>query len=228
MHILLVMNDLTVAQRWERSLRSHGLDADATANAAAALESLHASPYDLLILDLPDRVALRICRTVRAANLPVPILLFGLRERAGRRMNGHDAVGDEYWLKPLAFLQRTSGPATHTIVVGDLTLDPVTRQVHRGRRLVDLTSKEFALLEYLMRHAGQPLSRSKIAEHVWGVLWDRGTNLIDVFISRLRQKLHAPGERPIIRSVRGVGYLVANAGNGRRAGVDHPSTSVSS
>ena len=210
--ILIVTDDPTLARRWDRALRSHGVTVDVTANGDVAVESLDHAAYDLILLDLPDPVALRICRTVRAAASTIPVLLFGVRERAGERMNGHE-VGDEYLMKPLTFLQRHNGSRADAVVVDDLTLDPVTRQVYRGRRHVDLTSKEFALLEYLMRHAGQPLSRAKIAEHVWGVHWNRGTNVIDVFISHLRQKLHSPGERPVIYSVRGVGYLVATAGH---------------
>jgi two-component system OmpR family response regulator len=207
--ILLVRDDSTPAHRWQRALPSQGLCAEVAASPQAVVDALHANRYDLLILEVPDRVGFRICRSVRAAGLTVPMLLLAPRVSAGSHVNGTEAVGDDDLTGQLAFLRHNGGPSSHGIVVGGLTLDPITRRVYRDRRRIDLTSKEFALLEYLMRHAGEPLRRSAIAEHVWGVRWDRRTNVIDVFISHLRKKLHAPGDRPVIYSVRGVGYLVA-------------------
>lgn len=218
MRILLVNDRSTPGQRLKSALQSQDLNAEATANPATAIEMLRANRYDLLILDVPDRVSLRVCRSVRAAGLLVPILLLAARTAAGSRVNGVDELTDDYLSEHLPFLRNHNGSGRQDLVVGGLTLDPVTRQVYRNSRRIDLTSKEFALLEYLMRHAGQPLRRSTIAEGVWGVRWDRRTNLIDVFISHLRKKLHAPGDRPIIYSVRGVGYLVPGGGNNGGSG----------
>lgn len=106
-------------------------------------------------------------------------------------------------------IRRTSSFRAHQLLVWDLTLDPVTRRVSRGARDIDLTPKEFALLEFLMRRAGRPLTRRLIAERVWGVDWDRRTNVIDVVISNLRKKIESRSERPLLYPVRGIGYLIA-------------------
>ena len=111
-----------------------------------------------------------------------------------------------------ALLRRTGSFHAQPLIVSDLTLDPVTRRVSRGERDIDLTPKEFALLEFLMRRAGRPLTRRLIAEHVWGVHWDRRTNVIDVVISNLRKKIEWRSERPLLHPVRGIGYLIAAAG----------------
>ncbi|HYN10910.1 MAG TPA: response regulator transcription factor [Vicinamibacterales bacterium] len=223
MRILLVRDEPAAARRVKRVLQTQGFDVEVTSD-AATMEALRAGVYDLLILDAPDRASLMICRNVRTAGITVPILVLSSRRRVADRVKGLDAGADDYLTKPLAtseltahvraLLRRNGGPAIHPIVVGDLRLDPVTRQVSRGRRRIDLTSKEFALLEYLMRHAGQPLSRSMIAEHVWGVRWDRLTNVIDVFISHLRKKVDLPGDRRLLQAVRGVGYVIGRSGRG--------------
>lgn len=222
MRILIVENEPTVVRRIKRGLQKQGFAVEVTSGAAGTIDCLRTSVYDLLILDAPDRDGVQMCRHVRATGTRVPILMLSSRRRVADRVKGLDAGADHYLTKPLArselsahvraLLRRNGAPSVHPIVVGDLRLDPMTRQVNRGRRRIELTSKEFALLEYLMRHAGHPLTRSMIAEHVWGVRWDRLTNVIDVFISHLRKKVDGTGDRRLLHAVRGVGYVLASAG----------------
>jgi DNA-binding response OmpR family regulator len=206
----------------EQAVRSIGFETERLVEHQATLNSLRGSRYDLLILDLPDCDSIGICRDVRAAGLSMPILVLASGTRVANRINALDAGADDYVCKPVgsreigarvrALLRRTGGTGMHAIVVDDLTLDPLTKRVHRGRRRIELTGREFALLEYLMRHAGRPVSRTMIAEHVWGVRWHRRTNVIDVFISHLRTKVDPPTDRRLIHAVRGVGYLVGLRG----------------
>jgi DNA-binding response OmpR family regulator len=208
------------ARRVKRGLQTQGFDVEVTLG-AAAVECLRTGSHDLLILDAPDPENLTICQDVRAAGSSIPIVMLSTRRRVADRVKALDAGADECLNKPLArrelgahvraLLRRNGSPGISPIVIGDLRLDPLTRQVSRGGRRIELTSKEFALLEYLVRHAGQPLSRSMIAEHVWGIQWDRLTNVIDVFISHLRKKVDVPGDRRLLHAVRGVGYVIANA-----------------
>ena len=214
MHILIIENEPTAARLLKRELQKQGFDVEVT----SSIDSLRTIVCDMLILDAPDRDGWRMCRSVRATGVRVPILMLSSRRRVADRVRGLDAGADGYLTKPFAqrelsahvraLLRRNGGPGVHPVIVGDLRLDPVARLVSRGRRRVELTSKEFALLEYLMRHAGRPVTRAMIAEHVWGVHWDRLTNTIDVFISHLRRKVDLPADRRLLHAIRGVGYAI--------------------
>lgn len=176
--------------------------------------------YDLIILDvmLPRMDGFGVCRHLRAMGLDVPILMLSARGMIEDRVKGLDMGSDDYLTKPFAFaelsarvralLRRRKPSAFLLLQIADLRLDPGTRVVKRADRRIDLTPKEFALLEYLMRNAGQVLTRTMIAEHVWDFTWDRLTNVIDVFISHLRKKIELPEERRLIHAVRGVGYVL--------------------
>lgn len=201
MRILVVEDEPKVAQFIQNGLIEEQFAVDLAADGAGALQRIRTTAYDLLILDvmLPDVDGFGVCRQVRALGLNTPILMLSARSLIDDRVRGLDSGADDYLTKPFDFaelsarvralLRRHREPALVPLSVADLTLDPVTRLVKRGARRVDLTAKEFALLEYLMRHAGQALTRQMIADHVWGFTWDRLTNVIDVFVNHVRKKL---------------------------------------
>jgi len=170
---------------------------------------------------LPGMDGFAVCRHIRTANPDIPILMLSARGLTEDRVKGLDLGADDYLTKPFEFselnarvralLRRRQPGALLTLQVDDLTLDPITRIVRRGERRIELTQKELALLEYLMRNAGHVLTRAMIAEHVWDFTWDRLTNVIDVFVNHLRKKIELPNEAKLIHSVRGVGYVLRSA-----------------
>jgi DNA-binding response OmpR family regulator len=176
--------------------------------------------YDLLILDvmLPDMDGFEVCRKVRGLGQNVPILMLSARSLVQDRVRGLNTGADDYLTKPFEFaeldarvralMRRHREAALTPLVVSDLSLDPVTRIVKRGDRRIDLTVKEFALLEYLMRNAGHVVTRPMIAEQVWDFTWDRLTNVIEVFINHLRKKIELSGEPRLVHAVRGAGYVI--------------------
>ncbi len=208
----------------ERELRkvARGVGAEATvyADGSAAVNRLRSEAYDLVILDimLPGMDGFEVCRAIRKTTLDLPILMLSARGVVADRVKGLESGADDYLTKPFALseltararalLRRRRPSDMLTLTVGDLTLDPVKRLVRRGARRVDLTQKEFELLEYLMQHAGEVLTRAMIAEHVWDFTWDRLTNVIDVYITYVRRKLEDGGEPRMIHSVRGQGYVL--------------------
>ena len=224
MRILTIEDDPRIARDVERQLHADGFGVDTASRAGSAIERLRTCVYDSIILDvtLPDLDGFAVCRRLRAMGVVAPILMISTLRRVADRVRGLDAGADDYLTKPFAtselsarvraLLRRTGSFRAHPLIVADLTLDPVARRVRRGARDIDLTPKEFALLEFLMRGAARPLTRRLIAEHVWGVHWDRRTNLIDVVISNLRKKIEGRSERRLLHPVRGIGYVIAAAG----------------
>ena len=220
MRILVVEDEPKVAQFIERGLSEDQFAVDVVADGAGALLRVRATNYDLLILDvmLPDIDGFRVCQQVRTLGLKTPVLMLSARSLVDDRVQGLDVGADDYLTKPFDFselrarvralLRRHREPALVPLSVANLSLDPITRTVQRGDRRIDLTVKEFELLEYLMRHAGHPLTRQMIAEHVWGFTWDRLTNVIDVFVNHLRKKIELPNEPRLVHAVRGVGYVI--------------------
>jgi DNA-binding response OmpR family regulator len=167
---------------------------------------------------LPGIDGFAVCRALRSAGSDTPILILSARGVVQDRVKGLELGADDFLTKPFVFselsarvralLRRRQPTALLTLTVGSLTVDPMTRIVKRGDRRLDLTQKEFALLEYLMRHAGQVVTRTMIAEHVWGFNWDRLTNVIDVYVNHLRKKVELADEPRLIHAVRGAGYII--------------------
>jgi DNA-binding response OmpR family regulator len=180
--------------------------------------------YDLLVLDLnlPKRDGLAVLREVRSAKEEVPILVLTARSRVEERVATLDQGADDYVTKPFAFselsarvrtlLRRGARPQQVTLQVDDLVLDRIEHRVERAGRRIDLTSKEFSLLEYLMRNAGRCITRAMIIEHVWNISFDTSTNVVDVYINYLRKKVDENAPRKLIQTVRGSGYLLEVSG----------------
>ena len=217
-HLLVVDDDPKIVSMMRRGLIFAGYEVDSADSGEAALEKTLVDLPSLVILDvmLPGIDGLEVARRLRAAEPNLPILLLTARDRVPDRVAGLDAGADDYLVKPFAFdellariralLRRaTSGPVD-TMQFGDLTLDPATREVRRGARAIDLTLTEHQLLEFFMRHPRQVLARDRIHDAVWGHEFYLESNVIDVHIKRLREKLEGGGEPRLIQTIRGVGY----------------------
>jgi two-component system OmpR family response regulator len=176
------------------------------------------NPYDAIVLDvmLPDLDGFAVCRQLRVANRWAPILMLTARDAVPDRVAGLDAGADDYLTKPFAFtellarlralVRRGAGERPATLSAGDLVLDPAARRVQRGQAMIELTAKEFALLEFFLRHPGEVLTRSRIIEHVWDFAYDGDSNVVDVYVRYLREKIDRPFGRDTIETVRGTGY----------------------
>lgn len=220
MRLLLIEDEARLADYIHRGLTEEAFTVDIATDGGTGLERARATQYDLVVLDLmlPDMDGMRVCRDIRAAANSVPILVLSARGLVGDRVSALNAGADDYLTKPFEFaeltariralLRRRHPTALLLLQVGNLTLDPVSRVVRRGTRSIDLTQKEYALLEYLLRHSGQVVTRTMIAEHVWNFTWDRLTNVIDVYVNHLRKKIEAPGEPRLIHAARGAGYMI--------------------
>ena len=221
MQILLVEDDPKLARFVEKGLTDESFSVEVVASGEAACERVRASTtYDLIILDimLPGIDGFAVCERLRSSGLDVPILMLSARGVVEDRVRGLETGADDYLSKPFSFselsarvralLRRQKPSALRPLRVSDLTLDPVSRVVKRGDQRVDLTGKEFALLEYLMRNAGHVLTRSMIAEHVWSLNWEQMTNVIDVYVKHLRRKLEDAGKPRLIHAVRRAGYVL--------------------
>jgi len=221
--VLVVEDEVRLAALVSKHLAALNLTVRVEHNGSTGLEIALSDPFDLIILDvvLPGLDGFAICRELRRRNMTAPILMLSARGVTEDRVRGLDSGADDYLTKPFEFaelsarvralLRRQKPAAALVLTVGDLMLDPVGRSVQRGSRRVELTQKEFALLEYLMRNVDQVLTRSMIGERVWDFTWDRMTNVIDVYVNHLRRKLEDGGEPRMIHAVRGVGYVLRPA-----------------
>jgi two-component system copper resistance phosphate regulon response regulator CusR len=217
--ILLVEDEGRVAALLAKGLREHAYAVDVAGDGDDALALFAANDYDLLILDvqLPRRSGLDVCRDLRAQGSPVPILVLTARDAVEQRVEGLDAGADDYLTKPFDFQELLArvrallrrGPALQPTVltVADLSLDTRTRRVARAGRTVALTSREYALLEYLVRRAGDVLGRAEISEHVWDASFEPFSNSIEVYVQRLRRKLDDGHPVKLIHTRRGAGYV---------------------
>ena len=191
--------------------------------AVTAVRKMHANAYDLVLLDimLPGQDGFSVCRDLRALGRVTPVLMLTARDAVESRILGLDAGADDYLCKPFDFQELLArirallrrGPALQQplLCIGDLAIDTRGRTARLGDRLIDLTAKEYALLEYFARHAGRVIGRAEISEHVWDEDYDPFSNLIEVYVQRLRRKLEGPGEGALIRTRRGEGYVLGDA-----------------
>jgi two-component system copper resistance phosphate regulon response regulator CusR len=222
--ILLVEDEPPAAQVLAKGLREQSYAVDLAGNGDAALFQMSTTDYDAIILDvmLPARDGLQVCRAVRASGSTVPILMLTARDAVESRIAGLDSGADDYLVKPYDFgellarlralIRRGAQPlAAERLTVGGLTLDTRSRRASLRGREVALTAKEFALIEFLVRRAGAVVTRADIAEHVWDDHYDPLSNVVDVYIQRLRRKLDRPGAPSMIRTRRGEGYQLTDA-----------------
>lgn len=219
--ILIVEDRREVLDVLQRTLADNGYAVITATDGDAALQvALDEQPH-LIILDigLPKRNGLSVAKELRQRAFTAPVLMLTARDTMTDKVQGFEAGADDYLSKPFdydellarvrALLRRSSIREEATLMrVGDLTLNPISREVMRGERVIALTQKEYALLEYLMRHAGMPVSREQISEHVWKQEFDPTTNIVDVYINYLRKKVDHDADRALVQTVRGVGYML--------------------
>jgi len=221
MHILIVEDDRETANYVVKGLRESGHVADHAADGAAGYELARSQAYDVMVIDrmLPETDGIALVERLRREGDKTPVLFLSALGEVDDRVEGLRAGGDDYLAKPYAFAELlariealgrrgpTGGPDT-TLSVGDLEMDLLARTVTRAGQSIDLQPREFALLEYLMRHAGRVVTRTMLLEQVWGYHFDPQTNVIDVHISRLRGKIDKGFETPLLHTVRGAGYAL--------------------
>jgi len=217
MRFLVVEDEKRIADFLQRGLESAGYAVDVAGDGQSALDMVHGTDYDLIILDmmLPDIDGLHVLDKVRNRKTSPPVLILSARGTVGDRVKGLETGADDYLVKPFAFaellarvrvLLRRGQPSPEKLQVGDLVLDTVRRRVTRSGEPIDLAPKEFSILEYMMRNGGRPLSRTMIVEHVWDMDYDGLTNIVDVYIRHLRSKIDDRWPVKLIHTVRGIGY----------------------
>ena len=228
MRLLLVEDDVSLATVVERGLREDGYAVDVSGSMIDALHQLQTNEYDVAVLDLglPDGDGVQICRHIRsgagAASPHLPVLMLTARDGLSDKVEGLDAGADDYLTKPFdypeltarlrALLRRPASAHAPILSVGDVSLDPAARVVRRAAITVPLTAREFSLLEYLMRHADEVVTREALLEHVWDANYDGLSNVVDVHIANLRRKLAVDGAADPVETVRGVGYRMSAEG----------------
>jgi DNA-binding response OmpR family regulator len=217
-HILLVEDEVKLARFIELELGSEGYRVSVAHDGMTGLSSIRESEPDLAILDwmLPGLTGVELCRRMRSTGINIPVILLTAKDEVGDRVTGLDAGADDYLVKPFsieellarirAHLRRTQETDTDLLQFEDLSLNRRTREVHRGQRSIDLTAKEFDLLQYLMSHPRQVFTRDQILENIWGYDFLGDSNIIEVYVRYLRLKLEHDSEKRLIHTARGVGY----------------------
>lgn len=220
MRLLLVEDDAVIAASLAKGLREQAYAVDVAADGDAAVYQAAVNPYDAVILDvlLPRRDGFAVCRELRRRGMTMPVLMLTARDATADRIAGLDTGADDYLTKPFAFgellarlralLRRPAALTPAVLRVGDLELDTRGQRARRGGQLLALTTKEYALLEYLARNAGRVVGRADISDHVWDDHYDPFSNLIESYINRLRKKVDRPGLAPLIHTRRGAGYVL--------------------
>lgn len=220
MRLLVVEDEIHLQDIIRKRLIKAGYSVDACGDGREALDYLAMSPYDAVILDimLPGMSGIEVLKTIRREGNHVPVLFLTARDGIEDRVEGLDCGADDYLVKPFAFeellarirvmIRRQSDTPTDELVLADLKMDVRSRMVTRGGKTVELSAKEFSMLEYLMRNQGRVLSREQIEQHVWDFDYDGGSNMVDVYIRYLRKKLDEGYEKKLIHTVRGAGYVM--------------------
>jgi two-component system copper resistance phosphate regulon response regulator CusR len=219
MRFLVVEDEKRIADFLQRGLESAGYAVDVAAFGQAALDMIHARDYDLIILDmmLPDMDGIHVLEKIRNRKVSPPVLILSARGTVDDRVKGLETGADDYLVKPFAFVEllarvrvllRRGQPGPEKLQVADLEVDCSRRRVTRGGEVIELAPKEYSILEYMMRNAGRPLSRTMIVEHVWDMDYDGLTNIVDVYIRHLRSKIDERYPVKLIHTVRGIGYML--------------------
>lgn len=220
MKILVIEDDPTVGQYVKRGLEEQRWGVDLVTDGEEGERRAAAEPYDVVVLDmrLPGRSGMEVLHSIRARGFERPVLVLTAQDAVDAKVEAFRAGADDYLTKPFAFEEllarvealsrRTPTMSAPVLKLADLSVDKNTRTVTRGGEPIELTPKEYAVLEYLMRHAGRVMSRTLITEYAWGYHFDPGTNIVDVVINHLRKKIDTAGAPKLIHTVRGVGYVV--------------------
>jgi len=227
--VLVVEDDRALADLLVRTLSRAHWAADIASDGRSALAALHVNEYDLVVLDLglPDMDGVEVCRQWRASGGRAPILILTARGALQERVTGLDAGADDYLAKPFepdellarlrALARRDPSPHTPVLRLGDLELDPATHDVRRANEPLALSPREYALLEYLLRHPHRVVSRTRLIEHVWNDNFDPVANAVEVLVSRVRRKVDTPGRAPLFQTIRGAGYMLSDRRNAHGA-----------
>jgi heavy metal response regulator len=220
MKILVVEDEKKVAKFLQQGLEEEHYSVDVVSDGEAALWRVSSGTYDLILLDilLPQKDGITVLREMRAAGIHIPVLMLTAKSAIEDKVEGLDSGADDYLTKPFSFAEllarirsifrRGGAEKTATLTVADLKLDMVAHTAARADKVIELTKREYALLEYFMKNANRVLTRTLISEHIWNYNFDTGTNVIDVYINHLRSKIDDGFEKKLLHTVRGVGYIL--------------------
>jgi len=223
MRVLVVEDERKIAAFIQNALQTEGFQVELVHDGASALSRITGSAFDVVVLDimLPGRDGLSVLREMRSKGIVTPVLALSARGEVGERVEGLNCGADDYLPKPFALAEvlarvralgrRRTDQKVGGLQVGDLVLDPFTRTARRGGELIELATREYKLLEFLMRSSGHICGRTAIIKNVWEYNFDPGTNLVDVYIMRLREKIDANFDRKLLHTIRGLGYVLKEA-----------------